>query len=129
MDEYYKEIAMTLMRANIEEETEDTMAHFMNGLNPNVRDVVELQEYVEFDDLLHKVVWVDTKVVHDGFTNKISFQHHDQKIILKPISPREVCDDCRNLPFSGKVTQDSRMCLPIKKNAGESPPTFILGKR
>jgi len=36
---------------------------------------------------------VDTKAVHDGFTNKISFQHHDQKIILKPLSLREVCDD------------------------------------
>ncbi|KAL5183802.1 hypothetical protein HKD37_17G047618 [Glycine soja] len=35
----------------------------------------------------------DTKVVRDGFTNKISFQHHDQKIILKPLSLREVCDD------------------------------------
>ena len=35
----------------------------------------------------------ETKAVHDGFTNKISFQHHDQKIILKPISLREVCDD------------------------------------
>ena len=35
----------------------------------------------------------DTKAVHDSFTNKISFQHHDQKIILKPLSPREVCDD------------------------------------
>jgi len=35
----------------------------------------------------------DTKAVHDGFTNKISFQHHDQKIILKPLSPREVCND------------------------------------
>ncbi|KAH1193194.1 hypothetical protein GmHk_19G054288 [Glycine max] len=35
----------------------------------------------------------DTKAVHDGFTNKISFQHHDHKIILKPLSLREVCDD------------------------------------
>ena len=35
----------------------------------------------------------DTKAVHDGFTNMISFQHHDQKIILKPLSPRKVCDD------------------------------------
>ncbi|KAL5159367.1 hypothetical protein HKD37_15G043702 [Glycine soja] len=34
-----------------------------------------------------------TKAVHDGFTNKISFQHHDHKIILKPLSLREVCDD------------------------------------
>ena len=35
----------------------------------------------------------DTKAVHDGFTNKISFYHHDQKIIHKPLSLREVCDD------------------------------------
>ena len=35
----------------------------------------------------------DTKAVHNGFTNKISFHHHDQKIILKPLSHREVCDD------------------------------------
>ena len=54
VEEYYKEMEMTLVRANIEE---------------------------------------DTKAVHDGFTNKISFQHHDQKIILKPLSLREVCDD------------------------------------
>ncbi|KAL5126094.1 hypothetical protein HKD37_U058151 [Glycine soja] len=35
----------------------------------------------------------DTKAVHDGFTNKISFQHHDLKIIHKPLSLKEVCDD------------------------------------
>ena len=50
---------MTLVRANIEEKTEDTMAHFLSGLNPDIRDVVELQEYVELDDLLHKAVWVE----------------------------------------------------------------------
>ncbi|XP_028186467.1 uncharacterized protein LOC114373127 [Glycine soja] len=47
---------MALVRANIEEETEDTMTHFLNGLNPDIRDVVELHEYVELDDLLHKAV-------------------------------------------------------------------------
>ena len=31
----------------------------------------------------------DTKAVHDDFTYKISFQHHDQQIIYKPISLRE----------------------------------------
>ena len=35
----------------------------------------------------------DTKVIHDGFTNKISFRHNEQKIVLKPLSPREVCED------------------------------------
>ncbi|XP_025983173.1 uncharacterized protein [Glycine max] len=32
----------------------------------------------------------DTKAVHDGFTNKISFKQDDKKIILKPLSPREM---------------------------------------
>ena len=59
VEEYYKEMEMTLVRANIEKETEDTMAHFLSGLNPDIRDVVELWEYVELDDLLHKAVRVE----------------------------------------------------------------------
>ena len=40
MEEYYKEMEMALVGANIEEETEDIMAHFLNGLNLDIRDVV-----------------------------------------------------------------------------------------
>ena len=61
MEEYYKEREMTLMRANIEKEIEDTMAHFLSGLNIGIRDV-ELQEYVELDDLLHKAVRVEQQL-------------------------------------------------------------------
>ena len=57
--EYYKEMKMALVRANIEEETDDTMARFLSGLNLDIRDVVELQVYVELDDFLHKAVWVE----------------------------------------------------------------------
>ncbi|XP_028230455.1 uncharacterized protein LOC114410712 [Glycine soja] len=32
----------------------------------------------------------DTQVVHDGFTNKISFKQADKKIVLKPLSPKEM---------------------------------------
>jgi len=56
MEEYYKEMEMARVRANIEEETEDTIAHFLSGLNPDIKDVVELQEYMELDDLLRKTV-------------------------------------------------------------------------
>ena len=47
MEEYYKEMEMTLVRANIEEEIEDTMAHFLCSLNLDIIDV-ELQEYVDW---------------------------------------------------------------------------------
>ena len=62
MEEYYKEMEMALVKANIEEETKDIMAHFLKGLNPDIRDVVELQEYVELDDLLHKAVRVEQQL-------------------------------------------------------------------
>ena len=35
----------------------------------------------------------DTKALHNGFTNKISFKQADKKIVLKPLSPKEVCED------------------------------------
>ena len=57
MEEYYKEMKMALVRANIEYEIEDTMARFLSGLNPDIRDF-ELQKYVELDDLLDKAVRV-----------------------------------------------------------------------
>jgi len=59
VEEYYKEMKMTLVRANIEEETKDKMARFLSGLNHDIRDVVELWEYMELDDLLHKAVRVE----------------------------------------------------------------------
>jgi len=59
VEEYYKKMEMALVRVNIEEEIEDTMDHFLSGLNLDIRDVVELQEYVELDDLLHKEIRVE----------------------------------------------------------------------
>jgi len=59
VEEYYKEMEMALVRANIKEESKDTMARFLNGLNPEIRDVIELQEYVELDELLHKALRVE----------------------------------------------------------------------
>ena len=35
----------------------------------------------------------DRKVFHDGFTNKISFNFHGHKVILKSLSPKEVHED------------------------------------
>ena len=35
----------------------------------------------------------DTRAIPNGFTNKISFIQNEKKIIHKPLSPREVCED------------------------------------
>jgi len=43
--------------------------------------------------LLGRAWQFDRKVFHDGFTNKISFNFHGHKVILKSLSPKEVHED------------------------------------
>jgi len=42
VDEYYKEMEILIIQAKIEEDLEVTMVRFLNGLNHDIRDVVEL---------------------------------------------------------------------------------------
>lgn len=48
---------------------------------------------MEANHILLRGSWkFDTKSINDGFNNTISFMHKE-KIILKPLSLREVCED------------------------------------
>ena len=51
-----------MIQANIEEDEEVTMARFLNGLTNDICDIVELQEFVEMDDLLHKAIQVEQQL-------------------------------------------------------------------
>jgi len=42
MEEYFKEMEVTIIKAGMNEENEATMTRFLNGLNHDIRDVVEL---------------------------------------------------------------------------------------
>jgi hypothetical protein len=52
VDEYYKEMEVAMIRANVEEDREATMARFLHGLNHEIVDIVELQHYVELMDMV-----------------------------------------------------------------------------
>ncbi|XP_048229070.1 uncharacterized protein LOC125369843 [Ricinus communis] len=54
------EIAM--IRANIEEDSEATMARFLNGLNKNIADLVKLQHYVEFEDMVNIAMKIEKQL-------------------------------------------------------------------
>ncbi|XP_019460112.1 PREDICTED: uncharacterized protein LOC109359873 [Lupinus angustifolius] len=56
MDEYYKEIELALLRSNFHEDHEATMSRFLHGLNQEIQDVVELQPYVELEDLMQQAM-------------------------------------------------------------------------
>ncbi|PKI63647.1 hypothetical protein CRG98_015965 [Punica granatum] len=52
VENYPKEMEIALIRANIEEDEEATMARFLCGLNREIANVVELQHYVEIEEMV-----------------------------------------------------------------------------
>ena len=50
-----------MVRANIEEDREATIAKFLAGLNQEVQNVVELQHYVELEDMVHMAIKIENQ--------------------------------------------------------------------
>ena len=56
MDDHYKEMEIAMIWANVEEDREAIMARF---LNRDIANVVELQHYVELEDMVHMAIKVE----------------------------------------------------------------------
>jgi len=68
VDEYFKEMEIAMIRANVIEDREATMARFLNGLNRDIANVVELQHCVEFKDMVHMATKVERQIKRRGST-------------------------------------------------------------
>ncbi|XP_039054284.1 uncharacterized protein LOC120196581 [Hibiscus syriacus] len=69
---------MAMMRANMEEDKEATMARFLAGLNFEIANVVELQHFVKLDDMVYMAIKIERqqhrKSSYQGNTpSKVSF--------------------------------------------------------
>jgi len=62
MDYYCKEMDIFLIRAQIDESQETTMARFLHGLNREIQDMVELHHYASLEDLIHQAIKVDQQL-------------------------------------------------------------------
>ncbi|RDX89806.1 hypothetical protein CR513_28416, partial [Mucuna pruriens] len=60
--DYYKEVEIAMTRANVKENYEVIKARFIGGLMKEIVDVVELQHYIEIEDLLHKASQVERQL-------------------------------------------------------------------
>ena len=62
IDEYHKEMEIAMIRANVVEDREATMARFLNGMNQDIANVIELQHYVELEDMVHMATKVERQL-------------------------------------------------------------------
>jgi len=68
MDKYFKEMEITMTQANVIEDREVTMARFLNRLNRDIANVVELQHCVELEDMVHMATKVERQIKRRGST-------------------------------------------------------------
>ncbi|KAL0313445.1 UNVERIFIED_CONTAM: hypothetical protein Sradi_5743800 [Sesamum radiatum] len=72
VDEYYKEMEIAMIRTNIMEDNEATMARFLHGLNRDIADVVEMHHYVELEEMVHQAIKVEQQLKRRGFGRRTS---------------------------------------------------------
>ena len=70
MDEYFKEIEIAMIQANVIKDREATMARFFNGLNRNIVNVVEVQHFMELEDMVHMTTTMERQHM---FSDHFSF--------------------------------------------------------
>ncbi|KAL4379602.1 hypothetical protein GQ457_02G026190 [Hibiscus cannabinus] len=61
IEEYYKEMEALIQRADIQEEKDDTLERFIVGLNDNILDVLDLQNYVNLDEALQIAIAIENQ--------------------------------------------------------------------
>ena len=74
-----------MIRANVEEDREATMARFLSGLNQQIQDRVEMQHYVELEDMVHMAIKVERLLKRRGSRRAAqdSFHHHHGSQIMQ----------------------------------------------
>ena len=66
VEDYHKEMEVTMIRANVVEDREATMTRFLRGLNREIANVVELQHYEEVEDIVHMAMKVERRLKGKG---------------------------------------------------------------
>ena len=70
VEEYHKEMEKAMIRANVVEDREATMARFLRGLNKNIADVIDLQHYVEIEDMVNLAIKVERQLKGKRYDSK-----------------------------------------------------------
>ncbi|KAL0367267.1 UNVERIFIED_CONTAM: hypothetical protein Sradi_3616800 [Sesamum radiatum] len=72
VDEYYKEMKIGIIRTNIIEDNEATMARFLHALNRDIADVVEMHHYVELEEMVYQAIMHEQQLKQRGFVRRTS---------------------------------------------------------
>ena len=65
VEEYYKEIELAMIRANVTENEDKTLARFLNGLNHPIKNIADFEPYSNLLQLVHQATKAERQVQDD----------------------------------------------------------------
>ncbi|KAF8095158.1 hypothetical protein N665_0339s0028 [Sinapis alba] len=107
------EILMT--RADISKDTEATMFRFMGGLNRHIQDTLEMQNYDDLEEMLHKAIMVEQQLKRKESSRSGYGFGPIKKTVLVPMTPKEVHQYQLQLK-NRKESKDKSMDTKSKSN-------------
>ncbi|RDY03933.1 hypothetical protein CR513_12410, partial [Mucuna pruriens] len=126
VDDYYKEMEIVMIRANVEEDREATMARFIGGLKKEIADMVELQHYMEIEEL-NKAIQMERQLKCQGVEYIASQYPNKRDMIMMDngevesesssddeMSPLEDCSDMEVVELVNGVVLVTRRALSIQ---------------
>ena len=69
VEDYYKKMEMAMMRAEVQQDLEATMSRLLKCLRPEIVEIVELQYYLDMNELLDKAMKVERCLKRRGNTH------------------------------------------------------------
>ncbi|RDX74311.1 hypothetical protein CR513_45958, partial [Mucuna pruriens] len=116
VEEYYKEMEVTFIRAQIVESHKTTMARFFNGLNRDIHDIIKLHDYTSISTLVHQAFKVESQLRRHGkksypttSTNQKGKERRKEKLLRRDKSPKKGVHPL-------KATKKSRCTKPVMSN-------------
>uniref|UniRef100_A0A2N9H7G4 CCHC-type domain-containing protein n=1 Tax=Fagus sylvatica TaxID=28930 RepID=A0A2N9H7G4_FAGSY len=95
VEDYHKEMEVAMIRANVEEDREATMARFLSGLNRDIANVIELQHYVEIEDMVHMAMKLKQRERPEPPKGKDEGTSNKPKVESQPSRNRDIkCFKC-----------------------------------
>ncbi|KAK1666049.1 hypothetical protein QYE76_054208 [Lolium multiflorum] len=120
VEEFFKEMELTMMRANIQESENQTIARFFNGLNYPIKRIVEFQQYSNMVELVHQASKAERQVNEDIKYSK-SKQYFASK--LATTTPTTSVKPTTSSTPSKQPTIQSRMKQTVSSTASSKAST------
>ncbi|KAK1626910.1 hypothetical protein QYE76_001225 [Lolium multiflorum] len=121
VEEFFKEMELTMMRANIQESEDQTIARFFNGLNYPIKRIVEFQPYSNMVELVHQASKAERQVIEDIKYSKAK-TYFSSKLATSPPPTTSVKPDVSSTP-SKKPTIQSRMKQTVSSTTSSKAST------